>query len=255
MKNEGKKIDFLAFGAHPDDVEACAGGLLLIAKKAGHTTGIVDLTRGEASNFGSVEERNKEARKAARILKLDLRMNLSLPDADIPVDESNVVRLVEVIREYRPEVVLLPYFADLHPAHASVGLIGEKAVFFAKIAKFAADLKLPPHQVSLSLFYMLHTEFTPSFALDISDVYPIKKKALLAHRSQFYLKKGDHYTPKFHNPDFLEFFEARAKVYGYKIGCQFAEPYLLKGIVGLKNLDSLTSGGMRSLTGWQSKKE
>lgn len=246
-----EKINVLAFAAHPDDAEACAGGLLLVAKGNGYTTGIVDLTRGEASNFGSVDERDKEAAAASKILQLDLRLNLGVPDSDIEVSYENLSKLVEVIRQYKPDIVVLPYFADLHPAHASVGQLGEKAVFFSKIAKFRADLKLPPHQTKLVLFYMLHTEFQPSFALDISAVYDKKMKAMLAHKSQFFIKKGGSYTNKFHNQEFVDFFESRAKVYGYKIGVKFAEPYLVNGLIGLSDISNLVSGGLRSLTNWK----
>lgn len=246
-----KKIDVLAFGAHPDDVEACAAGLLIKAKKQGYSIGIVDLTRGEASNYGSVEERDKEAEKAARILNLDFRGNLQIPDEHVLPTRENIEKVVNVIRRCRPEIVVLPYFYDLHPDHSTTGIIGERAAFFAKIQKYSALVKLSAHQVSLVIFYMLHTEFQPSFVLDITDEYKQKIKAIYAHTSQFFLKKNGKYTKKFHNDDFMEFLESRAKVYGYKIGTKYGEPYLLKSYLGLKNFTGIISGDFRSLTSWK----
>lgn len=246
-----KKIDVLAFGAHPDDVEACAAGLLLMAKKQGMSTGITDLTRGEASNFGSAIERDKEAKKAGRILKLDFRTNLKIRDEHVFVNDQNLEKAVHVIRQCRPSILILPYFNDLHPDHATTGIIGEKAAFFAKIQKYSSHIKLPAHQVSLVLFYMLHTEFNPSFVLDITSEYKQKVKAIHAHTSQFFLKKNGKYTKAFHNDDFMDFFDARAKVYGYKIGTKYGEPYLLRSHLGLTNFIEIISGDFRSLTSWR----
>lgn len=246
-----QKVDLLAFGAHPDDVEACAAGLLIKAKTQGLRIGLIDATRGEASNFGTARERDREAQKAAKILKLDLRLNLGLPDEHVSVNEENIEKFVEVIRAYRPEILILPYYGDFHPDHAATGQLGEKAAFFSKISKYSKSINLPAHQPTLVLFYMLHTEFKPSFILDISDVYEQKLKSIYAHRSQFFRKNRGRYTKNFHNPDFMEFFEARARVYGYKIGAKYGEPYLLKGYLGLKNIDAVISGDFRSLTSWK----
>lgn len=252
-KRNNLKIDILAFGAHPDDVESCAAGFLLKAKKQGLKTGIVDMTKGEASNFGTVGERNDEAGEAKKILKADIRLNLCIPDEHVLVNEENIAKVTTVIRQFRPDIILLPYFDDLHPDHKATGLIGEKAAFFSKIKKYSEDIKLEAHQPSLLMFYMLHTEFRPSFVLDISEEYEQKMKSMYAHKSQFFVKQGKKYSNKFHNPDFMEFFEARAKVYGYRIGVKYGEPYLMKGYLGLNNFMDITNGDLRSLTGWRGK--
>lgn len=250
-KNKQKKIDILAFGAHPDDVEACASGFLLKAKQKGLKTGIVDMTRGEASNFGSVEERDKEAKKAAKILRLDLRLNLNIPDEHVIVCEEYIEKVVKVIREFKPELILAPYYNDLHPDHANTGLITKKAAFFSKIQKFSKKIRFPAHQPYLVFHYMLHTEFKPSFILDVTDVYKTRLKSLYTHRSQFFIKEKNRYTKRFHNPDFMDFFDSRAKVYGYKIGVKYGEPYLIDGYLGLKDFRDVLSGDFRSLTRWK----
>jgi N-acetylglucosamine malate deacetylase 1 len=248
------RVDVLGIGAHPDDVEACAGGLLIKAKKYGWTTGILDLTRGEGSNFGTVEERAHEAAEASKILKLDYRGNLGVPDMHVGDTEDAMPKLVSVLRELRPKIILLPYFADLHPDHAATGQVGNMAAFMAKIARYLTPdgKQQPPHQVSLTAYYMLHTEFNPSFVLDVSEEHQTKMRSIHAHRSQFFKKDeaSGEYTQDYHNPEFLEFFEARSRVYGYKIGVRFGEPFLIKGYLGLRSLEGLMSGDGRSLVKW-----
>lgn len=246
------KIDVLAVGAHPDDVEAFAAGLLLQAKKAGLKTGVVDLTRGEGSNFGSVEERDEEARHAAEILQLDHRSNLGIPDQRVQDTHAYTAALVRVIRELRPDIVALPHVHDHHPDHAATGVLGSKAAFFAKLQKCKLEMELQPHQPRLVVYYMLHTEFIPSFVLDISEERATKVRSMLAHRSQFYTRNEStgQYSGEFHNPEFLEFVEARDRVYGYKIGARYGEPYFINGYLGLRSFRDIMAGSFRSLVGW-----
>ncbi|GIW62306.1 MAG: N-acetyl-alpha-D-glucosaminyl L-malate deacetylase 1 [Patescibacteria group bacterium] len=248
---KSQKINVLAVGAHPDDVEACAAGFLIKAKKKGLTTGIIDMTLGESSNFGTVAERKKEAKEAAKILNLDTRVNQRIPDGHVLVSEENIFSMVKAIRKLRPDIILAPYYNDLHPDHANTGLIVKKATFFAKIQKYSPINNLEPHQPGMLLFYMLHTEFTPSFILDISEEYQTKLRSIYAHKSQFFKKGKTGYTKEFHNPDFMEFFNSRSRVYGYKIGAEYGEPYLLEGYLGLKGFEDLMSGSLRSLASWR----
>lgn len=253
MTKKNDTIDILAFGAHPDDVEACAAGFLIKAKKSGFTTGIVDMTRGEGSNFGTTEERDQEAKRAAQILKLTTRINLGIPDAGVHVNEDQIAQVITVIRQYKPSILLFPYYGDLHPDHAATGRIGKRAAFFSKIQNYSKDINLPAHQPQLVLYYMLHTEFKPSFVLDISIEYELKQKSMYAHTSQFFKKGTTGYTKQFHNAEFMEFFESRSIVYGYKIGAKYGEPYLIDGYLGLSDITSILSGDFRSLTGWKKK--
>lgn len=251
-----KKINILAFGAHPDDVEACGAGLLIKAKNEGYTTGIIDMTRGEGSNFGTKKERDQEAKAAAKILKLDIRENLNIPDIYVHESDENIAKVAAIIRKYKPDVIIAPYGRDLHPDHARTGRIVERAAFFAKIKKYKTKKYTEPHQTGVLMYYMLHTEFKPSFVLDISEEYPIRLKSLLAHTSQFYKPAGrGKYSKELHNKDFNDFFESRAKVYGYKIGAKHGEPYYLKSYLGLTSFSSIISGDLRSLSAWRSDKK
>lgn len=248
-KIENKKIDVLAFGAHPDDVEACAGGLLIKLKNEGFRTGIIDVTKGELSNFGTAKERKKEAKEAAGVLKLDIRENLNIADGHIYVDQNTIEKVMDKIRQYKADILIFPYWDDLHPDHAAVGMLGRKAAFLSKIEKYKTSYS--SYQPAMVLFYMLHTEFQPSFVIDITEEYEKKMEALKAHQSQFFKKEGKGYSKEFHNKDFLEFWEARARYYGYKIGARYAEPYLVRGLVGLKSINGLMLGDYRSLTTWK----
>jgi bacillithiol biosynthesis deacetylase BshB1 len=244
------RIDVLALAAHPDDVEIFAAGSLLQARKAGLTTGIVDLTRGEASNFGSAEERDEEARQAARILCIEYRHNLGIPDQRVEDTPAHVEALVRMIRELQPSVLLLPYRGDHHPDHAATGVLGSKAAFFAKLERFRVPGRA--HQVSLVMYYMLHTEFSPSFVLDISEERATKARAMLAHCSQFYQQDGStgRYSTELRNRDFVEYIEARDRSYGYRIGATYGEPYLIEGVLGLRSFRDIMAGSFRSLAAW-----
>lgn len=247
-------VNVLAFGGHPDDVEACAGGFLLKAKQQGLTTGIIDLSRGEASNFGSMEERDGEAERAAKILGLDVRLNLNIPDEHVLVNEEHIQKVVRQIRILQPDIIIAPYFEDLHPDHANTGKIVEKAAFFAKIQKYSEAIKEKAHQPGLLLFFMLHTEFDVSFVLDVSEHYTTKLRAVHAHTSQFFKKNANGgYSKQFHNDDFMDFFNSRARYYGYKTGTKYGEPFLMKGYLGLQNFGDIISGELRSLTSWKKK--
>lgn len=245
------KLDLLVFGAHPDDVEACAGGFVIKAVNMGKKVGIIDLTRGEMSNYGTVKERTKEAKKAQKILGACVRECLDIPDEHVTDCEESVLKVTRLIRKYKPETILAPYFNDLHPDHSACGQIVKKVAFFAKIKKYEKECS--PHQIGQLYFYMLHTQFEPTFVLDISNEYKRKMKALYAHQSQLFKKKKGKYTKKFINEEFMEYLNARAKVIGYQIGVTYGEPYLTEGLIGLEDPFLLLSGNQRSLTKFSKK--
>jgi Uncharacterized proteins, LmbE homologs len=124
-------IDILAIGAHPDDVELCAGGTLLTHKQKGYTTGIIDLTRGEMGTRGTKEIRDKESAEAAKILGLDIRENMDFKDVFFENDEAHRLKLVQKIRTFRPRIVLANAVEDRHPDHAKAAELVEVACFWA----------------------------------------------------------------------------------------------------------------------------
>lgn len=237
------KIDVLAFGAHPDDVEACAGGYLLKVKQPGLKTGIIDLSLGEKSTNGTVEVRQKEAKEAAKILGCSFRENLKIPDGNIEVNHKNMMRVLKAIRKYQPETVLVPWLKDRHPDHENVGKLVSKACMYSGLRKINTDQeKWRPKKI---FYYMLHYDFKPSFVLDISDVFDKKMESLLAYKSQFDPNSKGTIKSYINKPEFLEFWEIRSKYYGYKIGTKYGEPFKLRGgELGVTNIGLLITNSI-----------
>ena len=134
-----KPVEALAFSPHPDDAEMGCGGLLLKLKDKGYRTGIVDLTRAELSTNGDLQTRKKETSAASRILGLDIRENLRLEDTNIKNDTRSRTRVINVIRKYRPKMVLIPYFKDRHPDHENSFKLLKDSIFISGLQKFQTD--------------------------------------------------------------------------------------------------------------------
>jgi bacillithiol biosynthesis deacetylase BshB1 len=257
-------VDLLAFGAHPDDVELCCGGLLALSAARGHRTGIVDLSRGELATAGTPERRAAEAAQAAKILGLTVRENLSFPDgwihpwsgyddhdvssddppgAGAPPARSQLARVVSVLRRLRPEVVLVPWTHERHPDHEATSALLKKALFFCGVAKFTTENgpsdgpprpELPPFSPRQVLFYPMRYEVEPSFVVDISAVVEQKAQAISAYASQLGLgRPADRPLTLIGSPLTVEAFEARDRYHGAMIGVRAGEPYRLRGVLGL----------------------
>lgn len=236
-------VDVLAFGPHPDDVELFAGGTMIRFAQLGHSTGVVDLTRGELSSHGTPETRAAETAAASRILCLRFRENLELPDAfihpwsgyDDPVAAgrtSHLARAVEIIRRHRPELVLLPWIEERHPDHAAAGMLLGKAVFFAGVRKFETDPpseRFVPRQV---LYYQLRHRMTPSFIFDTSQAAELKAQAIACYASQVQRKAGEDAT-LISSPRAIDAIEARDRFYGSMIGASHGEPLRAPNTLGL----------------------
>jgi N-acetylglucosamine malate deacetylase 1 len=241
-------IDLLAFGAHPDDVELCCGGLLALSAGRGYKTGIVDLSRSELSTAGNPELRASEAAQASAVLGLTLRENLGFPDgwihpwsgyeadADARPARSQLARVVAVLRRLRPEVVLIPWTHERHPDHEATSALLTKAVFFAGVAKFATEPALPPFSPREVLRYPMRYELEPSFVVDVSAVAEQKARAIAAYASQL-ARPADPKAPTtlIASPLTMEGFEARDRYYGAMIGVRAGEPYLTRGVLGLSD--------------------
>ncbi len=228
MKNSENKtsIDILAFGAHPDDAELGCGGTLVKLKNLGYRTAIIDLTQGEMSSRGTVEQRQKEASRSAEILKLDWRLNLKLPDGHIENNQPNREQLIERIRQFRPSLILAPYPEDRHPDHVhSSRLIGE-AWFYAGVKKILPAIA--PHRPFRILYYMAKYEFQPSFVMDISGEYEEKFRSLQAYQSQFYNPEWPEEQTFISSRWFMESVEFRARHYGWMAGVKYGEPFWIR---------------------------
>ncbi len=227
------KVDILAFGAHPDDVEIGAGGTLAREVSLGRRVGIVDLTCGEMSTNGTPEERHREAVEAARILGAEFRRNLGLPDRGITVNQGNIARVVEVIRRYTPDVVLAPHPGDRHPDHARCAELVREAFFSSGLARFdrGSTAGLPPHRPRRLYLYFVSSRVLPSFVVDVSDWYEVKWRSLQAHRSQFGFRpagKGKdeaNKSPTYVNETLPGLILGRDRYFGALIGACFGEGF------------------------------
>ena len=216
-------IDIIAFSPHPDDAEMGCGGLLLKLKDRKYRTGIIDITLGELSTNGDLETRAKETLEASKILKLDLRENLKLEDANIKNDYESRLKVIGAIRKYRPKMVLIPYFTDRHPDHENSYKLLKDAIFISGLPKFENGMDFYSPKIVLN--YMLHHEFKPSFIIDISSYYEDKFRAVAAYKSQFYSdvrkKVMTHIASKY----FFDIINNRHRCLGLKIMAEFGEAY------------------------------
>jgi bacillithiol biosynthesis deacetylase BshB1 len=221
------KIDVLVFGPHPDDAEIGAGGLLLKLKDLGHTTGVVDLTHGDMG-WGTPQERDQECTEAAKILKLDLRVNLDLPDFRVEDTWENRCKIAGVIRKYRPEIVLAPYY-DIPPGrglghndHWKAGLVVTQAYNLAHLHKAPVDGK--PYQAKAIYYFYIPPGMRPTFTVDVTPYYEEWMRALACHRSQF--ANPDKPKPKNPLPSLVEYMDMFTRMQGWSVGARHAQSFL-----------------------------
>jgi N-acetylglucosamine malate deacetylase 1 len=220
-------LDVLAIAAHRDDVEQTCAGTLLRMKSIGLHTGILDLTRGEAGTRGSAEERAAEAAEAARILQVDVREALDLPDGRVENNSENRIKIAGMLRRLRPRVVILPYWTGRHPDHYTASTLGYEACFLAGLAKF--DTGTPPHRPFKVVYASLYADVRPSFVVDISEHIEARFTALMAYRSQYASQDSGSklFVPK---DEIRERTFAMARHYGLLAGVRYAEPFVQKEI-------------------------
>jgi len=228
MAEKGEKVDIIAFGAHPDDVEIGAGAFLAKEAALGYKVGIVDLTRGEMGSRGTPDIRAGEADRAAQILGAVWRLNLEMPDGNISVERESVMKVARVLREYRPSIVLAPYWDDRHPDHVKTSQLITEAHFKAGLQKLEPELEA--FRPNVILYYFLNRMEKYSFIVDVSDYYRQKQEAISAHHSQFGpggLKPLAALGVK--AP--LQFIESRDRFQGAQIGVAYGEAFLVKNAI------------------------
>jgi bacillithiol biosynthesis deacetylase BshB1 len=220
-------IDILAIAAHRDDVEQTCGGTLLAMHALGLKTGILDLTQGEAGTRGSAAERASEAVEAARILHVDSREALDIPDGRVENTYENRLKIAAVIRRLRPRVVILPYWQGRHPDHYNSATLGYEACFLAGLAKL--DPHTAPHRPFKIIYASLYADVRPTFVVDITPHIETRFKALMAYRSQYANQTSGAalFVPE---EEIRERTTATASHYGLLAGVRYAEPFVQKEI-------------------------
>src|SRR5918912_488573 len=186
MNTRSIELDALAVFSHPDDAELTVAGTLLKLKSMGYRTGVLDMTRGEMGTRGTPEGRAEEAREAARILKLDVRLNLEQPDGHVWLNEEARRAMVRVIRTYQPKVVFTAHWDDPHPDHAATSRIVREAARLASMRRYDEEAGQEAVRVPVIAHAVYSRLVTPSFIVDVSDFIEEKMRAIRAHASQFY---------------------------------------------------------------------
>jgi bacillithiol biosynthesis deacetylase BshB1 len=233
-------LDILAIAAHRDDVEQTCGGTLLKMRSLGLETGILDLTQGEAGTRGSAAERAAEADAAGRILGVRWRQALDLPDGRVENSWENRLKIVRVLRELRPRVVILPYWQGRHPDHYTTATLGYEACFVSGLARLETDTDTSdtPHRPYKVLYASLYADVRPSFVVDITPFIEQRYQSLMAYRSQYAnAEQGSAlFVPE---EEIRERTFAEARHYGQLAGVRYAEPFVQKEVGLVEDLMSL----------------
>ncbi|MGN6295451.1 MAG: bacillithiol biosynthesis deacetylase BshB1 [Ginsengibacter sp.] len=238
------KLDLLAFGVHPDDIELSCAGTLLVEKNNLKKIGIVDLTRGELGTRGTAETREEEAKSSAEILGVEVRENLDMADAFFKNDEINQRKIIAVLRKYQPEIVLCNAVEDRHPDHGRAARLVSDSCFLSGLRKIETSDSGVSQEIwkpKLILNYIQDFYMKPDFVVDISDVIEKKLEAIRAFKTQFFNGQGNDSEPVTYisTPEFLESIINRSKMFGKMIGVKHAEGFVSKKMVGIKTLDAL----------------
>ncbi|HEX8721388.1 MAG TPA: bacillithiol biosynthesis deacetylase BshB1 [Pyrinomonadaceae bacterium] len=225
---EALELDALAVFSHPDDAELTAGGTLLKLKSLGRRTGVCDVTRGEMGTRGTPEQRAEESREAARVLQLDVRVNLEQPDGHVFVTDEARTALVRVVRAYRPKVILTAHWDDPHPDHAATARLAREAARLASMRRYDEAAGQDAARVPALAHSAYSRLVAPSFIVDISDFVEDKLRAILAHRSQFYDPDSREPATRISEEGFLKQLEARWRYCGSLIGVAAGEGYYVR---------------------------
>ncbi|MBT8223751.1 MAG: bacillithiol biosynthesis deacetylase BshB1 [Eudoraea sp.] len=238
------KLDILVFGSHPDDAELGAGATIAKEIANGKKVGIVDLTRGELGTRGTPELRDKEAKKAGDILGLTLRINLEFADGFFVNDKEHQLQVIEVLRRYRPEIVLCNAVDDRHIDHAKGSNLVSDACFLSGLvkvdSKWAGDDEWQdpwrPRQV---YHYIQWKNLEPDFVVDVSDFIDKKMEAIAAYASQFYDPKSDEPETPISSKNFTDSIRYRARDLGRLVGVEYAEGFTVERHIGVKQLSDI----------------
>jgi bacillithiol biosynthesis deacetylase BshB1 len=219
-------VDVLAFGPHPDDVEIGMGATIAHHVAHGLSVGVCDLTRGEMGTNGTPEQRVREADEAREVLGAVWRVNLGLPDRHLRDVPEQVRPVVELIRACRPAAIALPHECDRHPDHVAAQSLVRAAAFSSGLRKF--ELEGAPWKPDWLISYFINNTVEPSFVIDVSDHYEVKRRALACHRTQFAPAGPDAADTRLTSPLFQQLIESRDAQFGARVGVRWAEGFVVR---------------------------
>jgi N-acetylglucosamine malate deacetylase 1 len=228
MSSNETQLDVLAVFSHPDDAELSVAGTLLKLKSLGYRTGVCDLTRGEMGTRGTPEIRAREAADAARVMKLDARLNLEQPDGHVWPTEVARIALVRLLRTHKPKVLLTTHEDDPHPDHANTSIIVRQAARLATMGRYDEEFGLRPVPMPAIMHSLFSRRIVPSFVVDVSEFVDEKMNAIRAYKSQFYDADSREPTTRISARGFVEEIELRMRYFGTLIGVAAGEPYYVR---------------------------
>jgi len=237
------KIDILAIGVHPDDIELGCAGTISKHIKLGFTVGAIDLSQGELGTRGTSEIRAEEAADAAKILGLKFRENLNFEDGFVSADNKEYqLALVREIRKYQPKIVLCNAIKDRHPDHARSASLVSTACFLAGLPKIKTsfqELEQEAWRPTQVLHYIQWQPIKPDFVIDISQEIETKVMAVQAYKSQFFDPKSNEQETPISSQQFIDSVTYRASDLGRLIGVDYAEGFTSDKLIGIESLDQL----------------
>lgn len=239
------KVDILAIGVHPDDIELSCSGTIINEIKLGKKVAILDLTQGELGTRGTIETRYTEAAAAAMIMGVHVRENLKMRDGFLKNDEEHQLKLISAIRKYQPEIVLGNALDDRHPDHGRAGNLIKESCFLAGLSKIETTDENGNKQSRWrpsNVFHYIQDRFQePDFLVDISHVFELKMKAIEAYATQFLADKTNSTEPQTYisTSAFYDSIVARSRVLGKRIGVEYAEGFISEKSIGVQSLSLL----------------
>lgn len=236
------KIDVLAIGVHPDDIELGAGGTVARHLDLGYSVGYLDLTQGELGTRGTPELRLQEANQAAQVLNVDFRLNLGLADGFFTLSKAEKIKIVEVIRWCQPEIILANALQDRHPDHGRAAQLVYESIFLSGLKSIQTQYQ-GEEQVrwrpKATYHYIQDFILEPDVVVDISDYFDLKMQAIKSFQSQFYQAGSKELDSPLTNKDYFDQIEGRARSLGRQIGVEFAEGFNTRRNIGVKDLIQL----------------
>lgn len=233
------KLDILAIGVHPDDIELGCAGTLISHIQRGKTIGLLDLTRGELGSRGTTDIRNAESEKAKIIIGAVVRENLNLADGFFENNQESQIKLIKVIRKYQPEIILCNAIHDRHPDHGRSAQLVEDACFYSGLIKIETEndgISQAAWRPKIVLHYIQDRYIRPDIVVDISETWDKKMESVMAHASQFYSENSSEPETYIASKQFLENVTSRHMEFGRSCGFTFAEGFTCGRIMGINNL-------------------
>lgn len=236
------KLDILAIGVHPDDIELSASGTILKHIAIGKTVGLLDLTRGELGTRGCATLRTQEANHAAKILGVAVREQLTMKDGFFENNEEHQKQIIQIIRKYQPEIILCNAISDRHPDHGRAAKLTSEACFYSGLVKIETmdhTIIQKPWRPKAVYHYIQDNFIEPDFVVDITPFMNKKMESIMAYSSQFYDPNSKEPATPISSANFMEYVKAKSSLFGRSINCDYAEGFTVDRYIGVENLFDL----------------